>query len=82
VLDYAGPFDFSDIARLRMQRDETRVDARFHLPEVLAWLDADATSPLPPLSGTAHVPTLEIGGATLEGVDVRMDDPTMDAASP
>ncbi|BCT93024.1 hypothetical protein LYSHEL_20470 [Lysobacter helvus] len=82
VLDYAGPFDFSDIARLQLKRDATAVDARFRLPEVLAWIDADATSPLPPLSGTAHTPTLEIGGATLEGVDVRIDDPALDTAAP
>ena len=82
VLDYAGPFDLSDIARLRVQRDATKVDARFRLPDVLAWLDADAASPLPPLSGNARTPTIQIGGATLEGVDVRMDDPALDAASP
>ena len=72
VLDYAGPFDFSDTARLQLTRDATRVDARFKLPEVLAWIDAPAGSPIPPLSGRVTTPTLDIDGVLLEGVDVRI----------
>ena len=51
VLDYAGPFDFSSVARLQLARDETRFDGRFALPAILAWIDAPPSSPLPPLSG-------------------------------
>ncbi|MGO4550392.1 hypothetical protein AB4059_04725 [Lysobacter sp. 2RAF19] len=82
VLDYAGPFDFSSVARLQLARDETRFDARFALPAVLAWIDADPGSPLPPLSGRLTTPTLDIGGALLEGVDVRMHDPALDTVAP
>ncbi|KGQ18545.1 AsmA family protein [Lysobacter dokdonensis DS-58] len=82
VLDYAGPFDFSDVARLQLTRDATRLDARFALPAVLSWIDAAQSSPLPPLSGRLTTPTLDIGGAVLEGVDVRMHDPALDTAAP
>jgi hypothetical protein len=84
VLDYAGPFDFSSIARLQLTRDDTRFDGRFKLPDVLAWIDADTTdaSPLPPLSGRITTPTLDVAGAILEGVDVRLHDPALDAAAP
>src|SRR5699024_9388480 len=76
ALDYTGRIDFADLAALELQRDATRFDARFRLPAVLAWLDAGATgSLLPPLQGSLSTPRLEIAGATLEGVEVGLDDP-------
>jgi hypothetical protein len=78
ALDYAGRLDFSDVAALRLQRDETSMDARFHLPAVVAWLEADAGgSPLPPLQGRLRTPRVEIAGAQLEGVDIEFDDPAI-----
>lgn len=78
TLDYAGRFDFSDIAALHVKRDATSLDARFHLPVLLDWLDADPTgSPLPPLQGTLRTPRVEIAGAQLEGVQVEFDDPAV-----
>lgn len=82
VLDYAGPFDFSSIARLQLTRDDTRFDGRFRLPDVLAWIEATDASPLPPLRGRITTPTLDIAGAILEGVDVRLHDPALDTAAP
>lgn len=76
ALDYAGRVDFTDIASLQVQRDDTTLDARFHLPAVLDWIDADAGgSPLPPLQGTLRTPRVEIAGAQLEGVEVEFDEP-------
>ena len=76
ALDYKGAIDFADLAALELARDDTRFDARFRLPAVLAWLDAGATgSPLPPLQGNLSTPRLEIAGATLEGIEVELDDP-------
>lgn len=76
ALDYTGAIDFADLAALQLWRDATRFDARFRLPAVLAWLDAGAIgSPLPPLQGSLSTPRLEIAGATLEGVEVELDDP-------
>ena len=71
TLDYRGRADLSDTTALRLQRDQTRFDARFHLQAFLRWLDfIDRGSPLPPLDGRLTTPRLEIAGATLEGVEV------------
>ena len=76
ALDYKGAIDFADLASLELRRDDTRFDARFRLPAVLAWLDSDAIgSPLPPLQGRLSTPRLDIAGATLEGVEVELDEP-------
>ncbi|MGV8944499.1 hypothetical protein [Thermomonas sp.] len=79
-LDYVGKLDFSEAASLALRRDDTTFDARFELPRVLEWINADvAGSPLPPLQGHLQTPRLEIAGATLEGVEVELSD---DAATP
>lgn len=78
ALDYAGRVDFSDVADLRLRRDRTSFDTRFRLPDVQAWLDADASgSPVPPLDGQLRMPRLEIAGAQLEGVELDIDDPAI-----
>jgi hypothetical protein len=70
--------DFAEVASLQLRRDASRFDARFRLPDVLAWLDEIATdSPLPPLQGSLSTPRIEIAGATLEGVEVEIDDPAL-----
>ncbi|MGQ4583815.1 hypothetical protein [Lysobacter sp. F60174L2] len=75
VLDYRGAANLSGATALRLRRDATRFDARFHLPRILDWLDQLATgTPLPPLDGTLVAPRLEISGATLEGVEIEFDD--------
>lgn len=74
-LDYLGKPDASDPATLHLRRDQTRFDARFRLPAVLAWIDAPPGSPIPPLDGRLTTPRLELSGAQLEGVQVEMDDP-------
>lgn len=83
VLAYGGPGDLSGIAALKLQRDDTVFDGRFHLFEVMEWIDASAQgSPLPPIAGTLKTPKLEISGATLEGVEVRLEDPSMPTTAP
>ena len=80
-LDYVGKPDTSDIAALQLRRDDTRFDGRFRLPEVLQWIGATSgDSPLPPLEGRVTTPRLEVSGAQLEGVEVELDDPTIDSA--
>lgn len=75
TLDYNGALAFSDAASLSLRRDATALDARFRLPEVLAWLDAGGDgSPLPPLTGTLSTPEVVIAGATLEGVEVELGE--------
>ena len=79
VLHYIGRPDLSEIATLHLERDATIFDGRFRLPDVIAWVDADKLSPLPPLDGHATTPRMEISGAQLEGVEVSIDDPALPA---
>ncbi|MDQ3495573.1 MAG: hypothetical protein M3485_08670 [Pseudomonadota bacterium] len=80
ALDYAGPPSLAGIARLQLRRDGARFDARFRLPEVLEWIeDGGAGTPLPPLTGSASAPRLEISGAQLEGVEIIIEDPGVPA---
>lgn len=74
VLDYAGPADFSGDSALHLQRDQTRFDGRFRLPAVLDWVDASEGALLPPLSGRLSTPRIEVSGATLEGVEIDIED--------
>lgn len=74
-LQYAGPTNLSGRAHLKLQRDATRFDARFHLPRVTEWIDAlGRDTPLPPLDGRLTTPRMTIAGATLEGVEITFDD--------
>ena len=74
-LRYVGRPDLSETAELRLSRDDTRVDSRFRLPAVLAWIDAgEGGAPLPPLAGRIVAPKLEISGATLEAVEIELGD--------
>lgn len=73
-LSYDGATDISDPLRLRLARDATRLDTRLVLPELLAWMDRDGASPLPPLDGTLDTPELVVGAFTLQGVHVEFDD--------
>ena len=82
ALDYAGRMDLADVASLALQRDETRFDARFRTADVTTWANADAQdSPLPPLTGRLRSPRLEIAGATMEGVEMELDDPDLPPAA-
>jgi hypothetical protein len=74
ALRYDGAFDLSDTTGLSLRRDAMAFDSRFRLYAVLDWLAQTGGSPLPPLDGTLRAPQLEISGATLEGVDVTLDD--------
>lgn len=76
ALHYAGASDLTDVAQLQLQRDATRFDALFHLPQLMRWVDGRQQSPpLPPLDGRLTIPTLVIAGATLRGVEIAIDDP-------
>lgn len=74
TLDYAGPPALDALIFLALRRDATRFDARFRRADVVAWLDATAGSPLPPLQGTLTTPRLVLPGATLDGVEIEIED--------
>jgi hypothetical protein len=83
ALGYAGPSDLSKIVTLQLKREDTAFDGRFRLTEMLAWRDrGENGSPLPPLSGTVSSPRVEISGATLEGVQIQIQDPDLPDAAP
>lgn len=77
-LRYRGKSDLSDVAGLSLQRDAMRFDSRFRLFDVLDWTTQPGGAPLPPLDGHLQAPRLEVSGATLEGVDVTLDDEDID----
>lgn len=77
ALRYDGAPDLSAVTSLALRRDATRFDGRFHLYDVLGWIDHVGGAPLPPLDGTLHAPRLDISGATLEGVEISLDDETI-----
>lgn len=78
ALDYVGKPDLTDIARLRLQRDASRFDARFRGFDVVAWIDSrEDGSLLPPLDGRITTPRMDVAGAQLEGVEITLDDPAL-----
>lgn len=73
-LHYEGKPDLSGTTALSLRRDAMSFDSRFRLYVVLGWLAQAGGSPLPPLDGTLRAAQLDISGATLEGVEVTLDD--------
>lgn len=77
-LRYLGRPDASGVAALGLRRDATTFAARLRLPDMLAWANAAATgSPLPPLDGRFTTPVMAVSGATLRGVEIDFDDPSI-----
>lgn len=73
-LRYTGAPAFTDPAELALRRDATTFDARFRLNDALDWTTRSDGPPLPPMDGRLTAPRLEVSGATLEGVEVTLDD--------
>lgn len=71
---YDGAADFSAPVSLVVVRDETRFAGRLVVDEITAWVDAPDAAPLPPMVGTMSTPSLEISGATLEGVNIQIEE--------
>lgn len=79
ALAYDGDTGLGDPARLRLQREDAHFDGRLRLADLTAWIDEDGRwSPLPPIDGRASLPVLELGGATLHGVEITVDDPGLE----
>jgi hypothetical protein len=78
TLRYVGAPEISNVIELGLRRDATRFESRFRLDAVLEWIAQSTGSPLPPLDGRLTTPRLEISGATLEGVELTVDDENVD----
>lgn len=73
--NYAGATDLSGTVALQLREGSADADARFRLPDLLAWMDAGARgSPLPPLDGHARARRIEIAGAVLEDVEIVIEE--------
>lgn len=78
VLDYQGDADFSAPLDLQIRRDETRMEARLRIRQLLTWLEAhEPDSPLPPLQGKLSTPRVILPGAMLEGVEIEIEAPDL-----
>ena len=76
-LAYDGRPDVSGTAMLQLSRGDVRFDGRFRPVDVAAWTTAGTENPLPPLDGHLVAPRIDIAGATLQGVDLTLDDPAI-----
>ena len=81
-LGYDGAPALSDPAQLRLAWGGATADVAFRLPDMVSWSGAASLgTPLPPLTGHARVPVLEVSGAVLEGVDIVFDREPADAGA-
>lgn len=81
---YSGTPGLSDPVELRLARDEARFEGQLPVPQVVAWAgDLASGTPLPPLDGRLTAPRMDIGGATLHGVEITVEDgPADDGQEP
>ena len=71
---YAGAADFSSPLSLTLVREQTRAEAELAVPELMAWLDSSDAGPLPPLRATVETPSVVVGGVTLEGLRISIEE--------
>ncbi len=81
TLAYDGPTDLAADATLTIRRDDTTLESRLALPGVLAWLDRTDAGPLPPLQAKLATPSVVMGGVTLEGVRISIEEGNAEAES-
>lgn len=75
ILAYQGDLELSGVAQATVRRDDTRASVRLHWTELQQWLQAgNDAPPLPPLQAELETPRIEVDGATLEGVRLRIED--------
>lgn len=80
-LAYEGASDLTGALQLQLRRDETTLEAEFAPSEVMAWLEADTASPLPPLRGELRTPVMVVEGVELEGVRISIEEETLSSDS-
>jgi hypothetical protein len=73
-LDYSGNARLQGKLAVRLAREDADLAGQMTLGNVLAWLDAPANHPLPPLHGDLASDRLDFGGIELRGVRLQIDD--------
>lgn len=73
TIDGAGPELATMALAVGLEQAPTRLTFNLVPARLQAWLDGDAASPLPPLTGELHAERMTIDGAELEGVDIRIE---------
>lgn len=74
-LHHAGPPGLSEPVQLEIARGEAHFEGSVRVPEIPAWLEAiDSGTPLPPLQGRLRTPRINVGDASLHGVEVIFED--------
>lgn len=59
-----------------------KANASFRMDDLLDWLDSGDLALLPPLLGEVSTPTLEVSGATLQGVTIQIEEDAPANATP
>jgi hypothetical protein len=74
AMQYRGATDLSDSMSLQLRKQAATFDGRLHPLEVGGWIRQAANgNPIPPLTGHASMPELDIAGAQLQGVDISIE---------
>lgn len=73
TIDGTGPELATMALAVGLEQTPTRLTFNLVPARLQAWLDGDAASPLPPLTGELHAERMTIDGAELEGVDIRIE---------
>lgn len=75
IASYEGGAGLDAPLRLQAQREGLRFDGRARVFELMAWLEASAASPLPPLEGELEAETMVVEGVRLEGIRLQLTAP-------
>jgi hypothetical protein len=74
ALQYRGATDLSAPMSLQLRKQRATFDGRLHPLEVGGWIrQASNGNPIPPLTGHASMPELDVAGARLQGVDISIE---------
>ncbi|MDP1698859.1 MAG: AsmA family protein [Xanthomonadaceae bacterium] len=73
VVSGDGPELVQMLLAVKLEQAQTRLLLTLVPAQLQAWLDSDAASPLPPLSGELHTERMMIDGTELQGVEIRVE---------
>lgn len=74
-IEYSGAADLSDPLSVKLERGDTKLDAKLVAAEMQAWLADENRDPVPPMRGQFSTPSLVVEGFTLEDVQAEIVEP-------